>query len=371
MEKILCIHQSAELYGSDRSFFSAVEGLNQEKRVDVILPFYGDLSALLDSVGIKVNYYDKGILRKKDIKKIIPFIINSVKGIGFYVNEFRKYDTIYINTVVMFSAIIASSFFRFSKKKKIYCHVREIPSGKQLTIFKLLFLLAGIELIYNSSATKHAFNLPGHVVYNGVADILSDSEELSVLDRRHINLLLIGRINTWKGHQLLIDALVKLKLELNDDFNYKLRIVGSVFEGYEYLETQLIEKVNDGNLDSDVTFCQFTKNPIEHFHWADYIVVPSTKPEPFGRVAVEAFSAAKPVVAANHGGLSEIVTDGDDGFLFEPNNVENLQSVLVKIRKQNKSQYASLSENARRKFVSSFSEDKYQNEIKKIIIGEA
>ncbi|HGV3521597.1 TPA: glycosyltransferase, partial [Klebsiella quasipneumoniae subsp. quasipneumoniae] len=137
------------------------------------------------------------------------------------------------------------------------------------------------------------------------------------------------------------------------------------------LETQLIEKVKDGNLASDVTFCQFTTNPIEHFHWADYIVVPSTKPEPFGRVAVEAFSAAKPVVAADHGGLSEIVTDGADGFLFEPGNVESLQSVLVKIRKQNKPQYTSLSENARRKFMSSFSEDKYQNEIKKIILGEA
>ncbi|WIO41748.1 glycosyltransferase family 4 protein [Klebsiella electrica] len=369
MEKILCIHQSAELYGSDRSFFSAIEGLNKEKDVNVILPFHGDLATLIENSGMTVSYYDKGILRKKEIKKIVSFAINSLKGIAFYINSFRKYDIVYINTVVMFSAILASSLFRFSKRKKIYCHVREIPSGKQLAIFRFLFLLAGIKLIYNSSATKHAFNLPGDVVYNGVPDILLRENKISKSSGNIINILLIGRINTWKGHQLLISALTNLKLTLGSSFNYKIRIVGSVFEGYEYLETELADKIKDGKLTEDITFFNFTKNPIEHYLWADYIIVPSTKPEPFGRVAVEAFSAGKPVIAADHGGLSEIVTDGCDGFLFEPNNVESLQSILIKIREQNDKEYLILSENSRRKYENCFSEEKYQNEIKKIILG--
>ncbi len=51
------------------------------------------------------------------------------------------------------------------------------------------------------------------------------------------NMLLIGRINTWKGQSLLIDALEKLSEK--SDFSFNARIVGSPFEGYEYLEAEL------------------------------------------------------------------------------------------------------------------------------------
>ncbi|MFH2502128.1 glycosyltransferase [Klebsiella indica] len=370
MEKILCIHQSSELYGSDRSFFSAVEGINNERSVDVILPFYGDLSQLLENAGINVIYYNKGILRKNDLKKPFSFLINSIKAIFFYKNIFDRYDTIYINTIVMFSAIMVSSLYRFTKKKKIYCHVREIPSSKQLSIFKLLFVIAGVRLIYNSLATKKAFNLPGEVVYNGVSDLLLEDKYFPGSDNKIIKILLIGRINTWKGHHLLINALTNLKLKLKDDFSFNIRIVGSVFEGYENLQTELVGKVNDNGLTENITFFSFTKNPIEHFQWADYIIVPSTKPEPFGRVAIEAFSAARPVIAADHGGLSEIVSDSVNGFLFEPNNIESLQAALMKTVECSQEKYLLLSQNARREYEKTFSEEKYQNSLKKIILGE-
>lgn len=365
MEKILCIHQSAELYGSDRSFYSAVEGLNQDHEVNVILPFKGELSVLLENAGIKTIYYDKGVLRKKDLKKMLSFFANTFKGVFFYAKLYNKYDKIYINTVVMFSAIIASSIFRFVKRKEIYCHVREIPSTKQLFIFKALFVTSGVKLIYNSYATKKAFNLPGEVIYNGVPDIFSENN-VSIESRESINILLIGRINTWKGHQLLVSALAELKGKLKDKFNYKIRIVGSVFEGYEHLETELVEKVKSSGLTHDIAFYSFTKNPSEHFQWASYIIVPSTKPEPFGRVAIEAFSAARPVIAADHGGLSEIVSDGINGFLFKPNDVKSLQAALMKTFEYSHAQYMSLAKNARREYENSFSEEKYQNAIKKI-----
>lgn len=52
----------------------------------------------------------------------------------------------------------------------------------------------------------------------------------------------------------------------------------------------------------------------------DIAVVPSTEPEPFGLVALEAMAAKKPVIAANCGGLKEIVIDQETGVLFEPRN---------------------------------------------------
>jgi glycosyltransferase involved in cell wall biosynthesis len=60
----------------------------------------------------------------------------------------------------------------------------------------------------------------------------------------------------------------------------------------------------------------------------DLLVVPSLSHETFGLVAIEAFAAGIPVVAARRGGLSEVVTDGVTGSLFEPNNPGELRAIL-------------------------------------------
>ena len=61
-----------------------------------------------------------------------------------------------------------------------------------------------------------------------------------------------------------------------------------------------------------------TKNEIwNYYDVLDISVVPSTEPEPFGLVATESMLSMKPVVAANHGGLSEIIVNNETGFFFE------------------------------------------------------
>lgn len=64
--------------------------------------------------------------------------------------------------------------------------------------------------------------------------------------------------------------------------------------------------------------------------WADCDVAatPSTLPESFGLTALEAMAAAKPVVAARHGGLLELVQDGVTGRLVTPGDVGELAAAL-------------------------------------------
>jgi glycosyltransferase involved in cell wall biosynthesis len=52
------------------------------------------------------------------------------------------------------------------------------------------------------------------------------------------------------------------------------------------------------------------------------VVVPSTIEETSSMIALEAFSYGIPVIASNRGGLSELVSDGETGFLVEPGNAE-------------------------------------------------
>ncbi len=55
--KILMVHQGSELYGSDRSFVSAVEAvINTGASVDVIIPERGEINSLIDKLNCKVLY---------------------------------------------------------------------------------------------------------------------------------------------------------------------------------------------------------------------------------------------------------------------------------------------------------------------------
>lgn len=61
---------------------------------------------------------------------------------------------------------------------------------------------------------------------------------------------------------------------------------------------------------------------------AKAVVVPSEWAEPFGRVVVESFARGTPVIAASAGALSELVQDGENGWLYEPGNVDELSTHL-------------------------------------------
>lgn len=362
--KILCIHQGKELYGSDRSFLAAVEVLTEEyETIDVVLPGEGELADELAKIKkTKISYYSKGVLRKRDLKSPVSFVSNLIAGFFYFLRNFYHYPVVYINTVVVLSALLAASFYRFTSKR-IICHVREIPSGWQLKFFRFFLWLSGVELIYNSEATKLAFSLPGKVVYNGVSVPTDSFESLSTVgkDSKKICLLMIGRINEWKGQSFFIKSVAQLSKHEKDHF--RIRIVGSPFEGYEYLSDELTTLVNENGLEGVVSLIDFCADPKEHYLWSDYVVVPSTQPEPFGRVAIEAFSYGKPVLAANHGGLTEIVEEDRNGFLFEPGNQQVFASCLTRLIVISNDKYAELSYSAHQRFTSIFSIESYRSNL--------
>ncbi len=357
---ILCLHQGAELYGSDRSFLAAVEALaGAGVALDVILPAEGELAAEVRKVeGVQLSFYAKGILRKRELKQPLLFVYNMLAGWLFYLRAFARHRVIYINTVVMFAALLAACVYRFSSKR-IICHVREIPGGWQLAVFRWLFLVSGVELVFNSKATQSAFRLPGTVIYNGVDQVLQPFEALPEgRADAGLRLLLIGRINEWKGQFFLVEVLKQLPAEVLR--HLQVRIVGSPFEGYEYLADELSNSVEQAGLVDVVTLVPFCHDPSEHYAWSDYVVVPSTQPEPFGRVAIEAFSFAKPVIAAAHGGLTEIVVDGESGFLFAPAEQLALAQQITALMDLSPANYAEMRRCAYERFQQHFSIDGYR-----------
>jgi glycosyltransferase involved in cell wall biosynthesis len=60
-------------------------------------------------------------------------------------------------------------------------------------------------------------------------------------------------------------------------------------------------------------------------------LVPSLWQEPFGVVAIEAMASGKPVIAANTGGLSDIIIDGETGLLVPPGESRALRKAMERL----------------------------------------
>jgi glycosyltransferase involved in cell wall biosynthesis len=80
-----------------------------------------------------------------------------------------------------------------------------------------------------------------------------------------------------------------------------------------------------------VEFRGFSEDVAGELGQIDILVNASTTPEGFGQVVVEGMAAGCAVVASAAGGPAEVITDGVDGLLYRPGDVEGLAQVLVRL----------------------------------------
>jgi len=89
----------------------------------------------------------------------------------------------------------------------------------------------------------------------------------------------------------------------------------------------LHKKIQNENLPATI-FAPVSYNQIPSLYaQADIIVFPSLWPEPFGRIAIEAMAAGKPVIGSAIGGIKEIIIPGT-GMVVEPGKVEHLREAI-------------------------------------------
>jgi glycosyltransferase involved in cell wall biosynthesis len=355
--RILMVHQGAELYGSDRSFASAVQALRERHptaTIDVVLPEQGPLVELIRRYATSCSFNPKGILRKVELKaRPWSTIASLFEGWKAYRRMCRSYDICYVNTVVCVAAIAALR----GQRAKTYVHVREIPSAGGRFVFRMLLRFSRASVIYNSGATAAAFGLPGALIHNGVGAPEQMPPARDYLYDRDTRVAILGRINPWKGQQFVLDAL----RTIGRTTPAHLRIIGDVFPGYEALLDALRKTSNA--CAQTVEIHGFTSEPETQLGWSDFVLVPSISPEPFGRVAIESFAAGRPVIASNAGGLKEIVTDGETGFLFAPGDERDFVRVLQRAIALSPEQYRLMALSARETYERRFTVRSYMDAV--------
>ncbi|UCH72771.1 MAG: glycosyltransferase family 4 protein [Rhodospirillales bacterium] len=135
-------------------------------------------------------------------------------------------------------------------------------------------------------------------------------------------IMLPGRLTRWKGHRVLLEALVHIR-----DRQIRCLIVGDGREGYRRELELLVQKLG---LQSMVHLVGDCRDMAAAYKIADVVVSASTEPEAFGRVVAEAQAIGKPVIAPDHGAAPEIIEDDVTGWLVPPQDPVALAGALDK-----------------------------------------
>ncbi|WP_330443980.1 glycosyltransferase family 4 protein [Flavobacterium sp. C4GT6] len=341
MKNILVIHQSAELYGSDKMLLLLLKSMDKAKFYPVVVvPGEGPLKQELEKDNIKVvtapvlKVYRKMFTPKnlyrffKDIKKGVSLLDKLNVEYGF--------DLIYSNTL----AVLLGMFYARKRKIKHVWHVHEIIVHPKIfaEAYPRLLNKTAHKVICNSLATRDnllhrvsALQSKTVVVYNGLDESQRVGAVATKVDfgftQEDIVITLVGRISRLKGHKWTVSAFSKyLKTS-----NAKLFFVGSPVPGQEYYETELRDIIKHEGLENKVTILPFTKNLKQIWDVTDIALMPSTEAESFGLVGLEAMLAKKPLVASNLGGLKEIVLNNETGYLVNPLDDKALADALIKL----------------------------------------
>lgn len=165
----------------------------------------------------------------------------------------------------------------------------------------------------------------GEVIHNGL-DIseLAGPSDWSVAADSARSVLCIAAHNEKKGIDVLLRAFARV-LEKQPDLTLTLVGVGP-------LRTKHEELARDLGLDGNVVF-QGWKSRAEVgalLRRCDLFVLPS-RSEPFGIVIIEAMACGKPVVASAVGGIPEIIQQGENGILVEPENPAALADAIIRV----------------------------------------
>ena len=180
--------------------------------------------------------------------------------------------------------------------------------------------------------------------------IIAESDRLGLPDDKSI-IMLPARATSWKGHEILIQALAQLS-----DKDAILMLLGIEDGPPAYAEKLRTMAVRYG-LGGRVRIGAGSRDMPAALMLADVVAMPSIKPEPFGRVAIEALAMGRPVVAFRHGGAVESIDEGRTGWLADPLSVDSLAEALQTALSLTPRKRRALAKDARQQMTDQFSKD--------------
>jgi len=362
---LLFINSSADQYGADRSMLRTIKALKHEYDgpVFAILPYDGPLVKLLRDIDVQVEIMDLAAMRRKDFNPLgiglwVFTIIVALLKVSRIVKK-HNIKLIHTNTSSVFVGGVISRVFSLVH----LWHIREIiirpkPVANLIRFFYRHFS-TGIWAVSKSTLenlvqTNTLIRQKAFVLHNGIdpKDYYRNSsqkfKEKLKLPEACILVGMIGRISTWKGQDLFL----KVAHELRDEEIYFLAL-GSPFHGQEYLLNDFRLRAEALSLGNKFIIHSFDQSVSKYLEAFDVFVLPSTQPDPFPTTVLEAMSHSKAIVANGHGGVLDMIKDGEEGLLTKVNDPFNMAEKIKKLA-SDKEMRMNLGTNARKRFEKDF-----------------
>lgn len=344
---VLLVHSNLELGGAEKHVVELAQGLQQ--------------------AGIRVVVAaDDGYYKATLIDKNIPF---------YHLPVFKDVHTREKSLLGYIRAFV--SLLRIIKKEQIdivHCHARYVAPMSRLAAmlmrkryvmtvhncfegYKRLSVWGKNIIAVSEAVQRHLqvhFGLESQtitVIRNGIMNLRQAGEEevrhfRSELGLTPENIILacIGRLEAWKGHQYLLEAMSTI---IRHHPGVVLLIVGD-----GSLRQQLGEQVQTLGLAKHGLFLGTRSNVAAIIACAFLIVVPSTM-EGSSMVALEAASVGQVCIATDVGGISEVIHHGSMGILVPPRDSQALADAVV-FAIEHPEEIRRMGENAQRVFFGKF-----------------
>jgi len=260
-----------------------------------------------------------------------------------------KLKKFYNSVMVRSDLIIAGSNFIFS-------HIKENYSEYLNTKKKFLVIFRGINTDYFDPSTT----------------LEKDEDELFKLWELKVGkkiILFPGRLTSWKGQEMFLDAINKVNIQLGHDAFIAVILGGD--QGRNLYKKNLTRLVEQYRLTNQVKFIEHCKNMPVAYKISNFVVSASIEPESFGRVSVEAQSMQKPILASNIGGSKETIIDNKTGILFESGNSEEMSKKIIELLSLDESTLNQMGVEGRKNVINKFNVEKMcfstYSEYKKLI----
>ncbi|MDR9403664.1 MAG: glycosyltransferase family 4 protein [Halothece sp. Uz-M2-17] len=337
--RILFLNHSAVLGGGELCLIDLAQ--TYQELSQVLLLSHGDLSEKLRNLGIKFRVLPAPeqvlSIRASSTWESLKAVSSLWQIAGEIASFSQNFEIIHANSQ---KAFIVAALARLRGSPPVVWHLRDILTASHFSRVncKVATTLANryaTQVIVNSQATGEAFVQVGgnpqlvNVVYDGIcpesfmARISKTPNEIRQ-ELGLINLPLIGvfsRLSYWKGQHILLEAVKQLP-------EVHVLIVGDALFGETDYVNQIKSLIELPELQGRVHWLGFRDDIPSLMQACDLIVHPSTAPEPFGRVIIEAQLAQKPIIASATGGAVELIEDGCNGRLFPAGDTGALAEII-------------------------------------------
>ena len=340
--KILKLTTLLDFGGQEKQYISFTEKpeLLKHNYIFAAIGFGGNAEEVLRQRGFEVH-----ILNRK-------FAIKNISNIWNLYKLIKKINPDIVHTAAAeanFHGIIAA---KLAGVKTIVGEEVGIPNHSSMAkkIFRIVYKLADKVVGVSLSVKNHLVNIneipeiKGAVIYNPVSIPIKFPKTQS----DSFEIVYVGRLEVVKNVEGLIKAFAN-----SNNSNAHLTIVG---DGRERNNLEALTK--ELRLESKITFTGFSSEPSKFLSNADLFVLSSFS-EGFGIAAAEAMFLKIPVLCSNVGGIPEFVKDGENGWLFNPKDIDELASKLNDIMAMDSSLLGRIGQNGYDKVSDNFTIEKY------------